>query len=216
MRPQQTLGNIIKPWRPQERHERGSVVLRLCFHEERARSFTLVVLLREGAGDSLGGGAGGVERVVGGSGDVLGLLVAGLSEYWPDGVLELGVLCCTSRAGGRAAAAAAGAGSSPVPSGTADAGAAAAGRYSRRGSTCPGQCSRSRRDRRAWEGRLPMAEGRATLEPVTRGGATVRRQQRAGSVKDWMEVFLPVRLPRTAHSPDCRGQQRQPRRGILM
>ena len=46
------------------------------------------------------------------------------------------------------------------------------------------------------------------------GGGTrpVRRQQRAGSVKDWMEVFLPVRLPRTAHSPDWRGRQRQRRR----
>ena len=37
-----------------------------------AAPFTLIVLLQEGAGDSLGGGAGGVERVVGGSGGCVG------------------------------------------------------------------------------------------------------------------------------------------------
>ena len=62
--------------------------------EKMAAPFTLIVLLQEGAGDSLGGGAGGVERVVGGSGGCVGAAGGRALRVLAGRVLELGVLCC--------------------------------------------------------------------------------------------------------------------------
>ena len=58
-----------------------------------AAPFTLIVLLREGAGDSLGGRAGGVDRVVGGSGGRVGAAGGRALRVLAGRVLELGVLC---------------------------------------------------------------------------------------------------------------------------
>lgn len=90
--------HFIIPWRPPGKAW-GFTVLRSCSREREggtkmATRFTLVILLREGAGGSPGGGAAGVERVVGGSGGRAGAAGGRALRVLSARVQEVGVLSC--------------------------------------------------------------------------------------------------------------------------